>query len=270
MRTLLMKTALLGLMVCAAGQLQAEVITLYQDDFTSATDANIYNRVPGGTLGDAGEEWFARGNRMQTMQATASTGVAEYFQHPDDPSIAPEKANTLPSNASLAFTPEAGKMYTLSADLNNMFTGNFESVWLGFRGNQNVSSTFSDVFAASRIYRRNPQDDFVVQAKTPDGVNILGQSASGTLQLVLDTTGADWGLTTTWDSTEVGSYTYSGDNPAITHVGFGFSDGSGGVAPSTLGSTVDNFSLTVVPEPATIGMLGLGAVGVLFLRRGMM
>ena len=91
--------------------------------------------------------------------------------------------------------------------------------------------------------------------------------------MVLDTTADDWVLTTSWqnESTgafeEVKSYTYVDANPAITHVGFGVSAGNGTDDPLQTGSTVDNFSLTVIPEPTTIGLLTMSSVAVLFVRR---
>ncbi len=44
-------------------------------------------------------------------------------------------------------------------------------------------------------------------------------------------------------------------------------DGLGGMFGSSSFVTMDNFSLDAVPEPATIGMLGLGALAMVMIRR---
>ncbi|VGO13971.1 hypothetical protein PDESU_02528 [Pontiella desulfatans] len=269
MKSKCMKIVLLGLIACAAGQLQAGVVTLYTDDFTAATDANLLGRTPGGTLGSgagaSANTWLAReADNPYTTQVDATDDVVEYFQNPTDGKT---------SNGLLAFAPEAGKVYALTADLDNNFTGLYDSVRLGFTS-ASVSNNFGGGTSA-RIYT-TATGDFKLNSKLEGdtAVNVDTTIGNGTMQMVLDTTAAQWAITASWQSQSTGefvefsSHTYTVNPTDITHVGFGFSNGNGNLDPvEGLGSTVDNFSLTVIPEPTTLGLLSMVSGTLLFIRR---
>lgn len=227
---------------------QAGVITNYYDGFEgTGNGANLNTRpAPEGTLT---ANWFSRAAIKTTGSAVTIT----------------DGAGDNPSNASLGFTAEAGKIYALSADLNNISTASFDSVWLGFRDDRSGTAAFTTNNAtAARVFRR-ADGDYTI--RTEDGTGSLVEtSGSGTMKLVLDTTESAWTITTYWNDELAGAtYTYT-ENPDITHVGFGFS-GGGVEEPTQFDNTVNNFSLTVIPEPSTLGLLTASSAGLLLLRR---
>ena len=72
-------------------------------------------------------------------------------------------------------------------------------------------------------------------------------------------TGADWVATWYYGGSELATYTYT-TNPTVAGVSIGFLGANEG--------SVGNFVLaTATPEPASIGLFGLGAVGLLLARR---
>ena len=81
-------------------------------------------------------------------------------------------------------------------------------------------------------------------------------TGSTTLTIVLNTEAAAW--TAEWfvNGGSVRSEAY-GSNPTINYVGLGIEDGAS--------TTFSNFELTVVPEPGSLALMGLG--GLLIARR---
>ncbi|VGO19583.1 hypothetical protein [Pontiella sulfatireligans] len=228
---------LVGLIHGTNSTAYANVVTNYHDDFEESTvDVDLNGRDPDGNLSGT---WTARGS----IDTTGTNAIIT-----DD-------SEALPSNATLPFSPEAGKIYALSADLNNNSSFRYDSVWLGFR-NSDADTLFASQGAAARIYRQNGTNLFTVVTETPTKMKLLDQSpGSGTMKLLLDTTGTNWTLTTYWGHDRVGINAYS-SAPDISQIGFGFSDGGGRVAPVVFGSTADNFMLTETTPAPTLTLLG--------------
>jgi len=204
-------------------------------------------------------------------------GVATWVASADlnkDGTVDPD--GTTDDNAFLAFTPVAGKVYTLSATLDSS-TG---AGWLGIgftdtavtdgpAGTADFWKNIGDNPAPWMLYRG---DGAAAAGKTPDRVvSFVGGDpgawsvgAEGVypgpidVSIELNTEAAAW--TAEWfvNGGSVRSETL-GSIPTINYVGFGREGG-------TIG-TIDDFSLTVVPEPATLGFLALGGLGLLRRRR---
>ncbi|VGO19591.1 hypothetical protein SCARR_01650 [Pontiella sulfatireligans] len=224
---------LIPLLIGAAAQ--AGSITNYYDDFEGTVNgANLNGRtVPEGTLT---ANWFSK----RSIQTTGSAAKIV-------------DGSAAPSNASLKFTPEAGKVYTLSADLNNISTANFDTIWLGFRDTNNGKAAFSTRTAtAARVFRK-ADGNYTIQ--TEGSAGIVTASGAGTMKVVLDTTKPEWTITTYWNGEIASDTNTCTKNPTISHAGFGFSEGGGAGEPRQFNSTVDNFSLTVIPKPATVGLV---------------
>ena len=228
----------MGLLV--AGMAQAGVI--YQDTFS--TDGSLAGRpVEIGT-----GTWIGHSN-LQTTGGVALPAA-------DGPG----------KNALLAFTPEVGKVYTLSANVNAV-----SGSWLGIGF---VSDTalnivgnefFHDYVDTPAPWMYVVPNDNVQTFFGPHTGGVAGYvgvgSSGGTMAVELDTTGSDWVAKYLFDGATLRTYTFSG-SLNITHVGFGGNPVSS--------QEVDNFSLTVIPEPATLGLVAVMGGAVLFIRRRLM
>lgn len=166
----------------------------------------------------------------------------------------------------LAFTPETGKIYTLSADVNVISGSTY--VGIGFASNTNGTPNGSEYFHAlidTLSPWINMQTNRIVGTMTgPAGGGLTqfsGKGTNGTVKVVLDTTGANWVSTWYFNNTALRTNTFSG-TLGINYVGFG----TGG----SVNTTVDNFKLEMIPEPATLGLFGVVGSVLVFVRHRMM
>lgn len=163
----------------------------------------------------------------------------------------------------LAFTPEAGKKYVLSADV-TITSGSY--VALGFLSEDGTitgNKFFNEVIktpAPWMLAQLNGIGKTYVQGTSTDSQSHSGVGSDVTMKIVLDTTGTDWIATYYYDDVAVRTYTYSGAL-TITHVGLG--------AYSVSETTVDNFKLEVIPEPGSVSLIVLSSVGLMLFRRRM-
>jgi len=193
---------------------QAAAVTLYQDTFS--TDGALAGRaVETGT-----------GNWIGHVNLVASNGVAW------------SQGNGPGKNGLLAFTPQAGIVYTLSADV-TAISGSW--VALGF-----VSDTAGTIFGNEFFYSYvdspapwmtvAPNGNVTTFTTASASQTFIGLGSSGTVSIVLDTTKNDWVATYYFNGTAIRTNTFSGSLD-ITHVGFG------GYATVTPDLRVDNFQL---------------------------
>ena len=151
---------------------------------------------------------------------------------------------------SLAFTPQSGFIYDLTATI-NVTAANSSWLGLAFNSNNTTYGWFSQNPAALRNagWQIWPQSQNFSQ--TSD--NIL---------LRLDTTAAQWTTSQFQGGIQIGTtFTYApAANPTIAFVSL--------VSEGLAVGSVSAFELTAIPEPSTSVLLGLGAASVLFgLRR---
>lgn len=224
-----------GLVCCAPTMATAAVI--YQDSFTrtgalNGTSPDVVN-VPAAT-------WTANGTITTNGSIAINPGSTAAF---------------------LPFTPATGVVYTLSADLNAV-SGDWGA--FGFSGTSNTAGLWhvANPTASAWMLERADRvsgDAFFAGPATNNSQGI-GNSVAGfnTFSIVLDTTNPlAWTTSIFRGNTQVGTtFTYT-TNPTIAFVGFGNSGAS----------QINNFTLSVVPEPGSFAIMGLGMVMIGLVRR---
>jgi len=231
-----------------AGIARAQSTTIYSDDFPGSSSNPLNGTTPvieSGSLGGSGTAaWSAGGYFNADGSVEASGGY---------------------NSAVLPFQPQAGNIYTLSADINNT---DGDSTWiaLGFEQVNNTSSAFNGNsgydWMLIRGNRGSGQGQRFLGANTAGSATFTMPSGTVDLSEVLNTTGAQW--TAEWfaNGTLISGPTSYTSAPSINYVGFSeFADGAG---------TVGDFSLTAtqpVPEPSAILSLVLGSAGILLASR---
>lgn len=230
----------LGMAFGVAGTSRATVI--YEDSFTREGSLN-------GTAPDVanvpGADWIA-GDTVTTNGA--------------------EAVNPANTTAFLPIAIASGKIYTLKADLNTSST-NDDWQAFGFSVDANSENQWhaaGNAVGPWLLQRGNGGPDADDVFAGPNTSNSLPGSTSGntdwqTYSIVLDTTAAQW--TASWyrDTTQLGTtFTYTTNPTSIAYVGFG----NGNVA-----GLVDNFSLSVVPEPNSMVLALFGVIGVWRMTR---
>ncbi len=183
------------------------------------------------------------------------------------------------------FTPEAGKVYTYSADVRveARTSSNTVPFCIGFISANNLAIANPAIMnwfgnSDSPWMQIDPQKMPADGGAYPSGVvrGMKGNTVAGTsatqnvglfnnYQIVLDTTGANWIATYLFNGSQFASYTYTSGNPTISAFGFG---SSGTVNNSILGE-VNAVELSMIPEPTTLGLFVVSSVGIFLFRKRM-
>lgn len=229
------------LMVTAATSAQ-----IYFDDFDGESTVDLNGTAPDIRPGD--ETWTA-GENAQHWKADGS------------------KSQNGHSTAWLPFTPEAGLIYALSLDVNPDISDSNDWFSIGFSETNSTDGfhTTNTVYGWM-LNRENDASDSVVQtflgAGTADAANQdFDPDKTGfvNLAVVLNTVEDAWTIEWLVDDATIRGPMAFGDNPTINYAGM--------AAWNTATGTVDNFSLRVVPEPASWLLLALGSLWLMLLRR---
>ena len=253
------KLAVLGLMVAGlvTGPAQAGLITHFEETFDGEADDYLNGTTPGTTTGNAAWE----GIDIFKADGSFSEGTM--------------------GSITLAFAPEAGRIYTLDGRLENTVSDS----WLGFGFTDGQSDARSydrrflgDSAPVGRVWMLVRGDDNTGAARTFLGSGSDGEtdsldadpsltdlSGETDLRIVLDTRPETW--TATWYAKEAAAANYTQvrettdilDNQ-ITSVGFSISGDASG--------PLHHFSLTSIPEPSSwLLLLSALACGLLVRRR---
>jgi hypothetical protein len=293
--------ALASLATWAAQTVSANLV-IYSDNFDGSSGVvagrtpDVVNGVDGGTTGatwtsdaavttDPDAIWTASGGTytgVGTTNASLAGGTDTFSTGAD---------SNLITNAYLPFTPQSGFVYDLELNIASSGTG-ASGNWLGLAFAQTglnghttggASSALSNDSTAGLILLKgsglvqsfggtvNGSGD--VTSSTGNQVLNATLTSPGTstpvytqVDIILNTIGSQWVVS--WElngatsGADFGTYTYPvGDNPtAIGDVIFG---------TNKLTGVVSTFSLSVIPEPASLGLLGLGSLFLVGRRRNL-
>ena len=239
--------------------------TIFYDDFSGGT-GNLNGTAPDTRPGT--ETWVSA---SQTTTALFRANGA----------FTGGSTSSIGGTATLAFTPEQGKVYTLDATLSFTVAGSGSWFGLGFAQGQNATASANNRFLGGDVIGRawsffrnntnNPTAAMDALASSAVWTTLFPEASGNTqtidLRVVLNTSAGAGNWTATWYARETGDPTYitvraTADllTEDIDSVGFAVS-GSG------MSGTVDNFSLTVVPEPSAMFLGTLGLLGLLRRRR---
>ncbi|MCF7838249.1 MAG: PEP-CTERM sorting domain-containing protein [Candidatus Marinimicrobia bacterium] len=245
-----------GLLLCgmALGP-TAHGDTIYDDDFSGLSSANLEGTAPDTRPGS--ETWIARDWKADGTH----TWAAQYTYR----------------NAFLPFIPETGKLYRLETQMSVTETYH---VCFGFVGDytnatqsatQGKSRNFEDFVEASGYWRATGPElagareylySNVGESSSYEGLNTDGPI----LAVELDTRASQWEFEFFLDGTSVRTYQYAVDeNPTIKNIAFGSINTTTSTVEGT--ATMEYFTLTVIPEPGTLAIFGLGSLALLALRR---
>jgi hypothetical protein len=235
-----------GVMVLAvqlvSGVVSAAAVTNFYDNFSGPVEAALNRTVP--DVRPGAETWTASSVLPEAIRADGSfvSGAIR--------------------SAYLPVQIEANKKYTLTAILNiSNADSNTDSAGIGFL---NVANTGNYALStnAALIVRRNGQAQAIstggsVATSITTPYNL---SNPVDLKIVLDTTPTVW----------TAEYFINGSSVATKTLSSSFSAGLNyinlGKSTTTEGS-FDEFKLTVIPEPATLGIFVLGSASLMFLRK---
>ncbi|MBN1845997.1 MAG: PEP-CTERM sorting domain-containing protein [Sedimentisphaerales bacterium] len=226
----------LALIAALAVANQAVGEVLYYDNFDGLTGVDLDGLAPdismGGAVWDAGPEMDADG-------AITYSGTV------------------YGDSAYLPFTPESGYIYTLSVTM-NATVGDWLGV--GFTQNKNPAERFLEEgvywWALTRSEGHAQTDQTFIGVRT-NGAQNASTSGADNIVTVIDTTGVTWGIEWFFDGNVERSEDIV-DPGVINYVAF---------SNARCDGVISEFSLTRIPEPATLAILGLGSVLAVRRRR---
>ena len=231
-------TASLSILFAALTSATQAATVIYQDDFNNPSGINSGGNYTSTLAGSAPtvRTGLLGGSASATWTGSVETGGWGQRDYADNNVATPTSSNYL------AFVPQQGYIYTLSAEItvNQILNDN----WFAIGFVQNPSNwVVSGAFTVA---------DY--NAGTQQGIvrwNATNVNQTRTVTYTLDTTAPGWT-----------------NSSNIAYVGW-FTSAAGGVNldPNNRQVSIDNFSLTAVPEPSTALLGGLSVLALLRRRR---
>ncbi len=266
------KTKLLLAAVVAAGAALAlsstsakADATIYQNTFNSGTTSeNLIGSTVSGTTTKWGGD--TSGVALTTKSSNAYAAVTTYNINNNSYAYLPISGTMLSDYTQLAYTVTL----TPTGETSGGLTGDWLSMGFGKGETTSDSTAGGELWA---LYREDGGTQFFTKGGTTGGGTDGGTSSTSnsadTITITLDTAAsATPGAYTITDSQGLftGVTGSTGTLPTTVY------DGIGGIFIGNTGGANGTFaSLTLsgspVPEPASIGLFGLGAVGLLLARR---
>lgn len=251
--------------LAAFAPLALPAATIFFDDFSGGT-GNLNGTAPDTRPG------------TETWVSASESGTPLFLANG---AFTGGSTSTTGGTATVAFTPDQGKIYTLDATLS--FTVGSSGAWLGlgFAEGQNATASPNNRFLGSDVigrawsfFRNNTNNPAAAMDGTADLAiwttlfpETSGSTQSIDLRVVLDTSAGAGNWTATWYARETGDPSFSTVRATADLVTEDINSVGFAVSGSGMSGTVDNFSLTVVPEPAAILLGSLGILGLLRRRR---
>jgi hypothetical protein len=240
-----------ALVLLLAAVTNAAIITNYYDNFSGLSTDGLNGLAPdirpGTETWTSNDRYKADGSFSFSSEATSG-------------------------RAWLPVTIEAGKIYKLELTGTLTSPSSAQSIGVAFtsdRGDVSNNLLTSARLMAGMILRNNGEAVTYANANNSSTLTTLanstGNSISGsTLCVVLSTYTDDtkWKADYYINGTLIDTYAWDATPIAITRVAI-----STGTSTGTLAGTFDEFKLTVIPEPATIGMLGTGVLVAMGARK---
>ncbi len=253
-----------------AGTAWASTI-IYQDNFSGSSSTPLNSAAPTTDNGPS-TTWTAN-----TYAVWSDSGYTNYTL---------DQSGKTRDSAYLGFTPISGQIYTLSATLTitSVDTSNGASndfLDIGFPGNIQAGTnslggtstlntgwdwpaSISNVYASPWVLLRGSGGGSYITGPETNGSGSLSSTAAigqaNNIAIILNTGASAWTYQVFDNATAVSPVVTFATNPTMTAIGLQ----NAGVI-----GTVSNFELisSPVPEPATLGLVAIGGLGLLLLKR---
>lgn len=214
---------------------------IYQHSFSGANNVNLLGTAP---------------DISNNPDLTLWSGSTPAFDA--DGSVDAGEGNR---GAWLPFEPQAGKVYQLSGSID--YTGPGDWITLGWaegNPNANFNTTAANAYGTVLVTGANGQRfDGVILGGGVGGLTM--STGVNEIDIILDASdanAANWTMQYSINGSSVGgpNTAAAGSYANINYVGF---------STQNAGGVIDDFSLTIIPEPSSLGLLGIG--GLLVARR---
>jgi hypothetical protein len=260
MKTRMLAAAGLIIAALAMSSAQAAPIIIYQDDFSGAYEGLLNGTAPDTRPGS--QTWDAR-----------TTGDGGTFYRADGTVFGWNSVWN--STAKLAFTPQQGNLYALDARIlgvSQVAGTSGGSIEIGFAIGDTYERSFTQYNSHNVLMQlggTNNQVAFYNGSGMTTSAWTSGPAATGDfdLRIILDTNDVSTWTASWWAKRPTdGSYT---EVYSASSVPAGVTLNYVGIAGNTarVGGNFESFQLSIIPEPASLGMLGAAAIAMLLRRR---